>query len=564
LRKWSGEVALLGLALLALGAPRLLGLGRFVTADEPTWGNRSAGFYYALSIKDYAATFRQAHPGVTTMWAGAAAYHLQFPKYQRVGQIQPGDTRLFQIFEKHGPPPMQVLATARRFVASTVILALLLSFYFARRLFGLLPALAGLALMALDPFFAGHSRLLHVDALLSSFMFLSLIAFLDYLSFRDWPALVISGAAAGLSLLTKTPGVLLFPVIGLLAGLNFLPSFRRQGGPRGNNFIRQAILPITAWAMLAGFVFFIAWPAMWVDPGATLTRMANYTLSSAEGEIGGAQFVEAFEAGGGNDSKYLYFYPLTILWRSTPQVLIGLLCLLILLLKKPGEVADQEIVANQTRRIALLGLGIFLAVFTLAMSLGAKKFDRYFLPAYLPLQLLAGVGWISAFSWVRASSTGLTRKIAPLLVAALLLGGQLLLLRQHFPYYLTYYNPLLGGSRKAQEVLMIGWGEGLNQAAVYLRSKADIRHKTILSWYPLSFNWYSLTFRYTAEPIPVSANPAAKQNFDFRKADYLVVYANQWQRRIPGELFDFLASQEPEKIIWIDGIEYVRIYHLEH
>ena len=98
LRKFLGEVALLTLALLALGLPRLLALGRFVTADEPAWGKNSASFYYALSTGDYAATYQLAHPGVTTMWAGAAAYHLQFPQYQRVGQVQLGGTRLFQIF----------------------------------------------------------------------------------------------------------------------------------------------------------------------------------------------------------------------------------------------------------------------------------------------------------------------------------------------------------------------------------------------------------------------------------------------------------------------------------
>ncbi|HJW89455.1 MAG TPA: phospholipid carrier-dependent glycosyltransferase, partial [Anaerolineales bacterium] len=526
--------------------------------DEPAWGKNSASFYYALSTGDYAATYQLAHPGVTTMWAGAAAYHLQFPQYQRVGQVQLGDTRLFQIFEKHGPPPMEVLATARMFVALLVILTLLVSFYFARRLFGLLPALAGLGLMALDPFFVGHSRLLHVDALLSSFMFLSLIAYLHFQRFRRWPALVVSGAAGGLSLLTKTPGMLLFPVIGLLAGLDLLRAYLREGSLRRASHWGQAALPLAWWAALAGFVFFLAWPAMWVEPGTTLSRMADYTLSSAEGEIGGAQFVEAFEAGGGRGSMYLYFYPLTIAWRSTPQVLIGLLLLPFLLLDKSNRVTSQAGGA------AFLGLGVFLAVFTLFMSLGTKKFDRYFLPAYPPLQLLAGVGWISAVDWFQASRTGLTRKLPSLLVASLLLGGQLLLLRQHFPYYLTYYNPLMGGSRKAEEVMMIGWGEGLNQAAVYLRSIPDIRNRTILSWYSLAFNWYSLSFRFEAEPIPFPGDLRGSQGVNLQAADYLVLYANQWQRRIPGELFDLLAGQEPEKTIWIDGIEYARIYHLEH
>jgi hypothetical protein len=37
-----------------------------------------------------------------------------------------------------------------------------------------------------------------------------------------------------------------------------------------------------------------------------------------------------------------------------------------------------------------------------------------------------------------------------------------------FPYYLSYYNPLMGGPRKAPQVMQIGWGEGLDQAGRYL------------------------------------------------------------------------------------------------
>jgi hypothetical protein len=46
-------------------------------------------------------------------------------------------------------------------------------------------------------------------------------------------------------------------------------------------------------------------------------------------------------------------------------------------------------------------------------------------------------------------------------------------------------------------------------------------------------------------------------------SDYLVVYQNQWYRRIPGKLFDSLDQIEPMKSIWVDGIEYVRIYDVE-
>ena len=42
--------------------------------------------------------------------------------------------------------------------------------------------------------------------------------------------------------------------------------------------------------------------------------------------------------------------------------------------------------------------------------------------------------------------------------------------------------------------------------------------------------------------------------------DYLVVYSKQWTRGIPVGLFTYLAGVEPEHSVWINNIEYARIY----
>ena len=60
--------------------------------------------------------------------------------------------------------------------------------------------------------------------------------------------------------------------------------------------------------------------------------------------------------------------------------------------------------------------------------------------------------------------------------AALIVGAVLaVLLAVHglqafraFPYYALAFNPLAGGSRMAPYVLMIGWGEGLNEVGKWL------------------------------------------------------------------------------------------------
>ena len=50
--------------------------------------------------------------------------------------------------------------------------------------------------------------------------------------------------------------------------------------------------------------------------------------------------------------------------------------------------------------LRLIALVLYAAGFLLFMNLGAKKFDRYLLPAYLPLALIAGIGYAALGAWL--------------------------------------------------------------------------------------------------------------------------------------------------------------------
>ncbi|MFN8458472.1 MAG: hypothetical protein U0401_28100 [Anaerolineae bacterium] len=51
------------------------------------------------------------------------------------------------------------------------------------------------------------------------------------------------------------------------------------------------------------------------------------------------------------------------------------------------------------------------------------------------------------------------------------------------PYYLTYYNPFLGGVQEAAQQVPVGWGEGLEQAAHFLNSLPNAKKLNVSSWY---------------------------------------------------------------------------------
>jgi hypothetical protein len=197
----------------------------------------------------------------------------------------------------------------------------------------------------------------------------------------------------------------------------------------------------------------------------------------------------------------------------------------------------------------------FALAFGVFMSLGVKKFDRYLLPAHGALQLLAGWGWVRAAVWARTRAKWSARLAGAGL--ALLLALQLASSLGTAPYYLSYYNPLLGGSTRAPQVMMVGWGEGLDQAARYLNQLPGIEDAQVASWYSSSFN---LLFEHDAAHIPITPNLPDDELEALLAMDYLVVYIHEWQRGTPANLLARLAEEEPLLRVWIDGLEYARVY----
>jgi hypothetical protein len=154
----------LALAVLAL-LPRCLGLADFFTIDEPYhWIGRVRRFAEALGRGDWAATDLTGHPGVTTMWLGALGRWIgQLMGVRDLGGAGAGAA---------------YLATLRLPLAVANGLAVVVGYLALRRL--VRPPVAVLAglLWATSPYLIAHSRLLHLDALLTSFMTLSVLLLL--------------------------------------------------------------------------------------------------------------------------------------------------------------------------------------------------------------------------------------------------------------------------------------------------------------------------------------------------------------------------------------------------
>ena len=525
------------LLVLAIWLPRGLALDRFVTADEHAWLARSGNFLYALAHGDWAGTFQRHHPGVTVTWAGLVGYLVTYPGYagDAPGQFGWLTEEVEPFLRSQGHDPVAVLAAGRMVAAIWITLALVACFWLARRLLGFWPAFFGVGLIALAPFPVAHARLLHLDGQVSAYMLLAVLAWLLHLQTRSRATLLLAGVTAGLAWLTRSPALFLGPLIALIT-VGWL--LARRAGPRewGAWLLRGVV-----WVGIGGALFVLLWPAMWVDPVGSLRQVLTAAGDyAAEGHLKPTFFDGEIYAG----DPGFWFYPLTWAWRTTPLTWIGLAFALI------GLALRRTPLTARGARGVVIGLLVYGLGFMLLMNLGAKKFDRYILPSHLALELVAGAGWAVALhlAAARGESKG-TLRFMPLAAGSVLLGQALFLLPT-YPYYLTFYNPALGGSAAAPQTMMIGWGEGADEAGCYLDAKPDAAELRVASGYtngPLSY-----FFRGTTLPLTF-----------WHQADYAAVFVQDRQRQLPSRRSAaYFHSLTPEHVVTLNGIDYAWLYDL--
>jgi 4-amino-4-deoxy-L-arabinose transferase-like glycosyltransferase len=537
---------LVGAAALA---PRALALGRFITDDEANfWLKRADVFLTALRSGDYVATAMTNHPGVTTMWLGAAGILLR--------------RALLGWGLLHSDAFPVVLATMRLPVVLAHVAVLLLCFWLLRRMLPAALALLAALLWAADPFVVGYSRLLHTDALSMSFATLSLLAACyaaNHGGGRTW--LAASGVAAGLAFLSKSPSLALLPAVGLvvlLAARQETGDRRQETGkaglasrasrrmPRVSGLL-PPVLPLLLWSLVAALTVFALWPALWVSPLEAYRRIELGVLAE------GAQphMLGNFFLGRQDDAPGLLYYPVALALRLTPWALLGLLALPVVWFRAGWSPAQRRDFA------ALAG---FAVLFVVAMSVFPKKFDRYVVPVFPALDILAAAGLLGianlglqiADSRKRRSAISTLQspiKAAWLTVVAL---AALANVAWWQPYQTLAFNQLFGSTAAGARTFFVGWGEGLEQVAAWLNAQPDITSVRVVA------------LRVT------SLNPYLKDGAqaDFPKGDqlrdhtgYVVVYLPQVQAGPPGAPFgQFYGKAVPLHVVRIHGVDFAWIY----
>jgi len=516
---------------LALGA-RLIARDVTITADEDNWMRRAGGFTYGLLNGQLGRTYQNGHPGVTTMW---------------VATLTLGPERIVQYADRvHNQRLVgrvagfwDALVAARLGFAVTTAALVALIAALTWRLFGPGPGLLSGLIVGLDPFYLSISQLVHMDALLSGCMVASVLAVLvrwQARGGRRW--LILSGVLAGLALLSKVPALFLLlfvPMVGVVDAV----CARRV--PLPSRVLGGLGIDLAIWLLVFASTIVALWPAIWVlGPAEVLGRMAQFTRET------GGQPHEAgtFFWGEPRTDPGPLFYPVALAFRLAPLTILGVLLL----------VAFRSSLRPDLRSGALV-LGVYVGGFLLMMTLGAKKFDRYLLPAVPALGVLAAVGlshalWLLPLRTVDHRLYRVPPRAVGLGVAVALLVWPLV---SSSPYFLAYYNPLMGGGAAAQRTVMVGNGEGLDQVARWLNNRPSSENLWVASH---SFDILQPLFVGSGEPLRDRV-PS--------DADYVVLYRFQMQiGQSPRVLAEYVGQREPELSVWIGGIEYARVYRGPH
>ena len=377
-----------------------------------------------------------------------------------------------------------MLFRARLAVSTFTLLLGLLVFLAAQEMFGTAAAFIALTLLVFDPNLLAHGAVVGTDVGLSCFTFASIYAFYRYTKAPSAWRLLITGIATGLALASKHTGILVLPMLLLLAICELLRNKRTSGNqdairvPTGKRAWQLAI----ALAAIGAIALVILWSAYGFRyPARAEGRQLNPPLSSfvqtlsRPREVRLLQTVAHFHL---LPESYIYgladvrimsdFYTSFLLGRIYPHgvwfyfpvafSIKSSLSFLILLLIALWTVTSRRLTAWREILVLTIPPGFYLIV---AMSSGMNIGVRHILPMYPFLWILiAG----ASYTLIQHS-----RRWTYLVVA--LLVFQIISTSRTYPAYIAYANELWGGPSHAYRLLSDSnsdWGQQLKDVKRYL------------------------------------------------------------------------------------------------
>lgn len=417
------------------------------TFDEPMHITR--GYAFVARAADYVPKFcSPCSPVLGTSLSGLALLlqpDLRLPAADDPIWAAGGDTGLIESFmwDNTAVPQLIVFLARLPIIAVSWLLGALI-YRWARERSSAWPAVGALALYVFCPNILAHARLATTDVIAAATFALSTYAFVRALERPRRATWLLSGVALGLALAAKISAVWLIAAYGGLAAIELWrdrPRGRAALRPIGLVFVTLLVGAITLWGVYRFSIGPVVPGGLPLPAPAYWREWLDFNVYLREPTPG--YLFEQVSAHG-----WWYYYPITLAVKTPLPELIAAAAVGLLVLKHRGF-----------RRAA----GLWLAPLLLFVSLLFSPHDlgyRYLLPI-LPYLFVAGADVFAALAQRRWLALG----------AAGLIGWQIAGTLAIYPYYLTYFNDLVGGPDRGRYILSdsnLDWGQDLIGLKAYV------------------------------------------------------------------------------------------------
>lgn len=321
------------------------------------------------------------------------------------------------------------------FSSFTVILVVFFGWKYLSFFIGTLSGI----ILAMLPLFVGYSQLATLESLIIFFFSATVFSFFNSLANFSKKNILLTGILLGLALEVKYTNILLIPLL-ILIYLVWFFNINRKG--------RLLNIKSLFLIFIIGLItFFVLWPMPWFHLREVIAFNAN--LRNSPYSVPEVFFGELLLV-----PKLYYFIYFLI---TTPLLILALfLTGLIRIDRKRGW-------------ILLSLLAWFLFPFVQSFYNFRQHGIRYIIEIYTPFSLIAAIG----FDYIASRITKKTIiKIILFIPVAIYL---FVVLVKITPYYLDYFNIVVGGTKNVYEkkLFQLGWwGQGIREAANYLISNA--------------------------------------------------------------------------------------------
>ena len=514
-------VLVLAVTLVA-GGLRAASAGHMASQDTALWMARSEVFSDALRtghLEDASASTLAAGtmPGTTVMWVGSIA------RAVNAAGISAG------VWASDSPDARgswRTLTIAQVGIAIVCALLIgLITYLVGQWTMNWYAAFFAGLFLATEPWLVALGAELHTDEMSALFGAAGILALAYALGVPDtrvrphnttlWA--VVAGILFVQAPLTKLPGL----GLGLgFAGVAAWAAIREHA--RGRDTRRPDLRAATIAFVAAAITVPIAYPAMLVAP---VDQWRDLMHSFSMGGTGHLQFFRGTITPTPGPTFYLVALP----WRMTPWLLVGIT------LGIPAALAFRRI---RLHAVILIAAALPLALY---MSTAAKQFDRYSLVFYVPLILAAAIGLGDGVRRLTGSARGVV--VATMAVVGVVAVA---VSTAQVPTGTAYYNPLFGGTKGAQNVLLIGNGEGVREAVDLIARRVGGKCDGVT----VSGAEVLATLHVPCSQPPAKGVPPR----------FSIVYIANAQRVVPGRAEAFTALREPVGTVTVHGVVYASVW----